>query len=90
MPEMLSDVERVLRLSERMRLLVAVSEEIPVESKLNAEAMLKMFEAAVAAADDPADRARASGYYRVLYRDLEPYADLEALLSAMRVFAPYL
>ncbi len=90
MAEALSDVQRVLRLIERTRLLIAVSDDIPVETKLNTQGILKMFEASVASATSPDDEARAAGYYQRLYDDLERYPEIEALLSAMRVFAPYL
>ncbi len=81
-----SDAAIVGRLIERARLLIALSEEIPIETKLNTQALLKMFEAAVGADDA---RAQAASYYQQLYDDLEPFADIEALLSAMRVFLPY-
>lgn len=84
-----TDEERVLKLIERTRLLIAIDDEIPTEIKLNTQPMLKMLEAAVAGGD-PADEERASGYYGALYADLAAYPDLEALLSAMRVFLPYL
>jgi hypothetical protein len=83
----LTDEERVLKLIERTRLLIALDDEIPTETKLNTQPMLKMLEAAIA---DGADQQRASGYYSALYADLASYPDLEALLSAMRVFLPYL
>jgi hypothetical protein len=84
-----SDEERVLKLIERTRLLIAIDDEMPTEIKLNTQPLLKMLEAAIVG-NDAADRQRASGYYSALYADLQPYPDLEALLSAMRVFLPYL
>lgn len=89
MAQALTDEERVLKLIERTRLLIALDDEIPTETKLNTQPMLKMLEAAIAGADT-ADEQRASGYYSALYTDLASYPDLEALLSAMRVFLPYL
>jgi hypothetical protein len=89
MAQALSDEERVLKLIERTRLLIAIDDEIPTETKLNTQPMLKMLEAAIAG-DDDVDRQRASGYYSALYVELSSYPDLEALLSAMRVFLPYL
>ena len=89
MAEVRSDAERVLKLIERTRLLIAIDDDIPTETKLNTQPMLKMLEAAVAA-DDGVDEQRAAGYYGALYAELRPYPDLEALLSAMRVFLPYL
>jgi hypothetical protein len=82
----LTDEERVLKLIERTRLLIAVDDDIPTETKLNTQPMLKMLEAAIAGGDEQ----RACGYYGALYADLAAYPDLEALLSAMRVFLPYL
>jgi hypothetical protein len=85
----LSDEERVLRLIDRVRLLVAVDDELPVETKLNTQPVLKLLESLVAEGAE-VDRDQASEYYRYLYRELSENADIEALLSAMRVFAPYL
>jgi hypothetical protein len=89
MAQTLSDEERVLKLIERARLLIAIDDEMPTDIKLNTQPMLKMMEAAVAGGD-PSDQERASGYYSALYAELAPYPDIEALLSAMRVFLPYL
>jgi len=85
----LTDEERVLKLIERARLLIAIDDEMPTDIKLNTQPMLKMLEAAIGGGD-AADAQRASGYYSALYTDLAAYPDLEALLSAMRVFLPYL
>jgi len=85
----LTDEERVLKLIDRTRLLIALDDDIPTETKLNTQPMLKMLEAAIAGSE-AVDEQRASGYYSALYADLAPYPDLEALLSAMRVFLPYL
>ena len=89
MPEALTDEQRVLKLIERARLLIAIDDEMPAETKLNTQPMLKMLEAAISS-EDPSDQQRASSYYGALYTELQPYADIEALLSAMRVFLPYL
>jgi hypothetical protein len=89
MAQALSDVERVLKLIERVRLLVAIDDDMPVERKLNTQPVLKLLEAAVAS-EDRSDQQRASGYYSMVYGELSEYPDLEALLSAMRVFLPYL
>ena len=88
MAQALSDAERVLKLIERTRLLIALDDEIPTETKLNTQPLLKMLEATIA--DGDTDQQRASGYYSALYADLAAYPDREALLSAMRVFLPYL
>ncbi len=85
----LTDVERVQKLIERTRLLIAIDDDMAAEIKLNTQPLLKMLEAAIDS-DDPSDQQRASGYHATLYRELEDYPNLEALLSAMRVFLPYL
>lgn len=86
-----SDAAIVGRMIERIKLLIALSEEVPIETKLNTQALLKMFEAAIANAEDNAgQQSLARGYYDRIYADLDEYADLEALLSALKVFLPYL
>jgi hypothetical protein len=85
-----SDVYIVGRLIERLRLLIAVSEEIPTETKLQTQGILKMLQAEVADPEEEHDQTRVRAHYALLYDDLEPYADLEALLSAMRTFISYL
>ncbi len=88
MPVARSDEERVLKLIERTRLLIALDEEIPVETKLETQPMLKMLESEIAS--ESIDEQRASAMYGALYRDLHKYPDIEALLGAMQVFLTYL
>jgi len=88
MAQDLSDEERVLKLIERARLLIAIDDEMPAELKLNTQPMLKMLEAEISS--ESVDERRASSYYSALYTDLSSYPDIEALLSAMRVFLAYL
>jgi len=78
------------RLIERSRLLIAISEEIPVETKLQTQPLLKQLEQALAVPPGEQDEERIRGTYAVLYGELADYADLEALLSALRNFVPYL
>lgn len=85
----LSDRERVLKLIERVRLLIAIDDEMPMETKLDAQPVLKLLEALVDAGEE-ADQAQAAEYYRYLCAELGEHPDVEALLSAMRVFLPYL
>ena len=59
----LTDEERVLKLIERTRLLIALDDDIPTETKLNTQPMLKMLEAAIAG-DDGVDEQRASGRHK--------------------------
>jgi len=78
------------RLIERSRLLIALSEEIPVETKLETQPLLKQLEQALALPPEDQDEARIRGTYAALYDQLADYADLEALLSALRTFVPCL
>lgn len=82
----LSDEARVLKLCERVRLLIAIDDDMPAEKKLETQPVLKLLEAAVEAGD----REQASRHYSFLYRELAHHPDVEALLSAMRVFLPHL
>ncbi len=91
MDEHRSDPAIVGRLIERIRLLIALSDDIPVETKLNTQPLLKMFQASVEAAAEDSDHERsAARYYAQLCDDLEEYPDLNALLSALKVFLEYL
>jgi len=78
------------RLIERSRLLIAISEEIPVETKLQTQPLLKQLEQALAVPAEEQDTARVRATWAALYGDLQEYADLEALLSALKNFVPYL
>jgi FMN phosphatase YigB (HAD superfamily) len=78
------------RLIERSRLLIALSEEIPVATKLETQPLLKQLEQALARPPEEQDEARIRGTYAALYDQLADYADLEALLSALRTFVPCL
>ncbi len=78
------------RLIERSRLLIAISDEIPVETKLQAQPLLKQLEQelSVPPADQDGERIRAT--YALLYGEVADYADIEALLSALKNFVPCL
>jgi hypothetical protein len=85
-----SDDYFVGRLIERSRLLIALSDEIPVETKLQTQPLLKQLEQALAAPPEEQDAERIRGTYALLYGELAEFADLEALLSALRNFVPCL
>lgn len=85
-----SDQEILGRLIGRARLLIAISEEIPVETKLQTQPLLKMLEAEVLRPEAEHNRGQVEQYYALLRRDLDEYPDLEALLDAMRTFISYL
>jgi hypothetical protein len=81
-----SDREILAGLIERSRLLIALSDDIPVETKLQTQPLLKQMEELLAA--DAPDRARVRGTHALLVRELTEFADLDALLSAMNHFLP--
>jgi hypothetical protein len=81
-----SDEYIIGRLIERSRLLIAISEEIPVETKLQTQPLLKQLEGLLAEPVESQDTARIRATYAALCDDLQDYADLEALLSALKTF----
>ena len=85
-----SDEYIIGRLIERSRLLIALSDEIPVETKLQTQPLLKQLEQALSVRREEQDEERVRGTYALLYGELAEYADLEALLSALKNFVPYL
>jgi hypothetical protein len=85
-----SDEYIIARLIERSRLLIAISDEIPVDVKLDTQPLLKELERLVAVPSPEQDEERVRGTYAALYTRLADYADLEALLGALRNFIPYL
>ena len=89
MPER-SDEEMVLRLTQRIKLLIATNDELPIETKLQSQGMLKEFEKLFTVPQDEQDPDEVRGQYNDLYIELSEYADLEALLLAMRNFSPYI
>jgi len=83
-----SDGEILAGLIDRSRLLIALSEEIPVETKLETQPLLKQLEHLLAVPDGDYDLQRIEATHALLYESLADYPDLEALLSAMRHFLP--
>jgi len=78
------------RLIERSRLLIALSDEIPVETKLETQPLLKELEQMLAVPPAEQDEDRVRSTYALLYGQLADFADLEALLGALRKFVSYL
>lgn len=85
-----TDEHIIGRLIERSRLLIAVSDEIPIAVKLETQPLLKEFERMLALEPEQQDEERIRSTWGLLYEQLADYADLEALLGAMRNFIPYL
>ena len=86
MSEPRSDDEMLAKLIERSRLLIALSDELPTETKLQTQPLLKQLEQLLAAADR--DLPRIDATHAMLCRELAEYADLDALLGAMENFLP--
>lgn len=85
-----SDDYIIGRLIEQSRLLIAIAEDIPVETKLQTQPLLKQLEQELAVSVDEQDEERIRATYALLYGELADYADLEALLSALKNFVPCL
>lgn len=81
-----SDAEILAGLIERSRLLIAIDDDMPVEIKLQTQPLLKQLEQLLADEDVDVDRVNAT--HAMLVSELSEYADLDALLSAMRHFLP--
>jgi hypothetical protein len=81
-----SDDEMVAKLITRSRLLIALSDEIPTQTKLQTQPLLKQLEQLLAAASRDLERIQAT--HALLQRELAEYPDLDALLGAMETFLP--
>ena len=85
-----SDEDMILRLIGRIKLLIAMADEILVEKKLESQALLKQFEELFSVPSPEQDPSEVRDQYDTLYIELSEYADLDALLRAMRNFSPYI
>ena len=83
-----SDGEILGGLIERSRLLIALSDDIPVETKLETQPLLKQLESLVDESVADHDIERIEATHALLCDSLAEFADLDALLSAMRHFLP--
>ena len=90
MAEKRSDAEMVDRLLERCKLVVAVSEEISVESKLEIQPMLRELQRALALPEAEQNRERVLAYHGAVLELCEDYADVTALMTAVGNFVTYL
>jgi hypothetical protein len=81
-----TDEHIIARLIERSRLLIAISEEIPIETKLETQPLLKELELMLESPVEDRNEERIRSTYALLYGQLADYPDLEALLGALRNF----
>jgi hypothetical protein len=91
MPKDRSDFAVMNRMIDHIRLLIAVDDEtITVKTKLEVQAVLKDFQALLAAPSEHQERGRIRGYYELLCRELGEQADVAALLSSLRNYILYI
>lgn len=90
MSEERSDEFYVERLLSRVKLVIATDDDIPIETKLETQPMLKEFQATLSFPPEQQDRERALGQHRFLLDALNDHPDCIALLTALRNFVPYL
>ena len=83
-----SDAEILAGLIERSRLLIALSDDMPVETKLETQPLLKQLEQLLDVPDGDHDLDRIEATHALLFDALADYPDLAALLGAMRHFLP--
>jgi hypothetical protein len=83
-----TDDEMLAKLIERSRLLIALSDDIPVETKLQTQPLLKQLEQLLAEGVSDRDLGRIQATHALLCRELSEFADLDALLGAMENFLP--
>jgi len=85
-----ADEYYVERLLSRVKLVIATDDDIPVETKLETQPMLKELVTTLSVPPDRQDRERAQGQYDFLLDALDEYPNCTALLTALRNFVPYL
>jgi hypothetical protein len=80
----------VARLLDRAKLVVAVSEEIPVEVKLELQPLIRELAGALSVARADQNLERVASYYQAALVLGEEYPDVTALLGAVGNFVDYL
>lgn len=80
----------VERLLTRVKLVIATDDDIPVETKLETQPMLKELLRTLSVPPDQQDRERAIGQHQFLLDALDDFPNCTALLTALRNFVPYL
>lgn len=83
-----TDGEILAGLIERSRLLIALSDDIPVDTKLQTQPLLKQLEQLLDVPDDALDVGRIQATHALLQSELADDADLSSLLGAMVHFLP--
>jgi hypothetical protein len=78
------------RLLGRLKLVIATDDEIPIETKLDTQAMIKEFARHLLLNPDEQDAGTLQAQYDHLMDSLDEYPNCESLLLALRNFAPNL
>ena len=84
----ISDGEMLAKLIERARLLIAIDDEMPAAIKLETQPLLKQLEQLLAVEESAQDVPRIRATHELLSVELAEYANVDALLAAMRNFLP--
>lgn len=85
-----SDGEMVNRLIERAKLVIAVSDDIPVEVKLEIQPLLRELSGALSIPEAEQNQERVRAYFQAAMDIGDEYPDVTALLGAVRNFVNYL
>ena len=85
-----SDAEMIASLLERLKLVVAVSDDVAIENKLQIQPMLKDLAGMLESPESAQDQARVGAYFSSLLEASEEDPNAMALLGAVRNFVSYL
>ena len=90
MTEKRSDTEMVARLMERLKLVVAVSDDIATQKKLHIQPMIQELAELLAGPENDQDTGRVAAYFESLLESSDDDPNATALLGAVRNFVTYL
>jgi len=85
-----TDSEMVAHLLDRLKLVVALSEDIAIEAKLHIQPMLADMADILTLPEPEQERARVGAYYDSVVEAASDDPNAEALLGAVREFVTYL
>ncbi len=90
MAEARSDAEMIDRLLERVKLVIAVDEEMPVKLKLEVQPMIRELQGALALSEADQDRGRIAAYHQTVIDMCEEFPNVTALMGAVGNFVSFL
>jgi hypothetical protein len=85
-----SDEEMAEKLIERLKLVVAMDDDIPTEAKLEIQPMLREIGDAIGLERESVDEVRLRHYADLILESSDEDPNVAALLGAFRKFAPFL